>query len=176
MLSWTVQEDDGHVVVVVRGHLDLASSPGLLTALRKCLAEQPEAVLVELDDGPAVLPSIRDQLFPIAGAVRHARNLATEACLTWELPQLVGPAALVASELVSNAVEHAGTTITLEFRRRPRHVHVIVRDGSPGEPVPRDPGVQAERGRGLMLVNSIAAHWGWLPTRDGKVVWAALAV
>ncbi|GIF21659.1 anti-anti-sigma factor [Actinoplanes tereljensis] len=238
-LNWTVQEDDGHAVVTVRGHLDLAGSPRLRTALLKCLAEQPDALLVELSaaefaddtvfslftavtrqaarwpgtpllicapapeiaamlgrgrygrmpvyasvaegrsavaDGRVVVPSISDQLLPIAGAVRHARNMATEACLRWNLPELVGPAALVTSELVSNAVEHAGTTITVEFKRRTRHLHVMVRDGSTGEPIPRDPGAEAMPGRGLMLVSKIALQWGWLPTRDGKVVWAALAV
>jgi hypothetical protein len=30
-------------------------------------------------------------------------------------------------------------------------------------------------GRGLLLVDSFAVDWGWLPTSDGKVVWASLA-
>jgi hypothetical protein len=33
----------------------------------------------------------------------------------------------------------------------------------------------APGGRGLQLVAKMAAHWGWLPSRDGKVVWATLA-
>ncbi|MEU8817298.1 hypothetical protein [Actinoplanes sp. NPDC048796] len=38
-----------------------------------------------------------------------------------------------------------------------------------GQPVPL-----GERGRGLRLVHVTAAAWGVLPTRDGKVVWAAV--
>lgn len=53
---------------------------------------------------------------------------------------------------------------------------VAVRDGSPAEPLLSQPTARsAPRGRGLMLVDSVAASWGCLPSRDGKVVWAALA-
>ncbi|MEU4236137.1 ATP-binding protein [Actinoplanes sp. NPDC026619] len=120
------------------------------------------------------VPGIGDQILPIAGAARHARNLATEACAAWDLPHLVGPACLVVSELVSNAVEHAGTMITVRLTRRAGHLHIAVRDGSAGEPVERPVAAAAERGRGLMLVSTVATDWGWLPARDGKVVRATL--
>ena len=129
-----------------------------------------------VDKDHAAVPSISDSLLPVAGAARHARNLATEACVGWGLPELVGPASLVVSELVANAVEHARTMMTVTIARPSRHVHIAVRDGVPREPVlGQSPGL-AERGRGLMLVENVAAYWGWLPSRDGKVVWAALAV
>jgi len=64
--------------------------------------------------------------------------------------------------------------MTVHIARRTRHVHVAVRDGSPAEPVINREAGLTERGRGLMLVEAIAAHWGWLPTDDGKVVWASL--
>ncbi|WP_433362587.1 ATP-binding protein [Actinoplanes sp. CA-142083] len=237
-LAWTVGEDDGFAVVTVRGLLDLRGTPGLRTALLKCLAEQPDALLVDLAaleiaddtvlslftavslqaahwpgtplllcapsppvaellergrhgtmrvhadvagarravaDGRAVVPSISDELLPIVGAVRHARNLATEACLAWDLPELVGPASLVVSELVSNAVEHAGTMMTVRITRRNRYVHIAVRDGSPREPIAATLGSLTQRGRGLLLVATVAVHWGSLPSADGKVVWATLA-
>jgi anti-anti-sigma regulatory factor len=236
-LAWTVEETAGLAVVTVRGRLDLSDTPGFRTALLKCLAEQPEALLVDLSamalgeitalalftavtrqaarwpgtplllcgpsphvtellergrygkvairsgveaarrevaGGEVVTPSLSDQLLPIAGAVRHARNVVTEACLAWGLPELVGPASLIASELVANAVEHASTMMTVHIARRTRHVHVAVRDGSPAEPVINREAGLTERGRGLMRVEAIAAHWGWLPTDDGKVVWASL--
>ncbi|HEX5198777.1 ATP-binding protein [Paractinoplanes rhizophilus] len=237
-LAWTVDLDDGLAVVVVRGTLVLGKAEQLRVALLKCLAEQPDALLVDLaalevaDDtalslftavsqqaenwpgtplllcapsppvaellergrhgnvpvyagvaqarravaeGRAAVPSVTDELLPIAGAVRHARNLVTEACLAWDLPELVGSASLVVSELVSNAVEHAGTMMTVRVTRRGRYVHIAVRDGSPREPVAGTPGSLSDRGRGLVLVNTVAEHWGSLPTRDGKVVWATLA-
>ncbi|WIM99464.1 ATPase [Actinoplanes oblitus] len=236
-LSWAIEDRDGCVIVAVRGRLDLRGAPGLRTALLKCLAEQPRALLVDLagmslgdetspalftavtrlatdwpgtpvllcapqpdvsrllsrgrfgtlqvraEVGEAVLevcatgavpPVIRDQLLPAAGAARHARDLAAEACVRWGVPHLVGPASVVATELVSNAVEHAGTMITLQFLHRPRHLHVVVRDGSPAMPVPAVS--DTNEGRGLLLVESLAVHWGALPARDGKVVWATLAI
>lgn len=237
-LGWTVNDQDAHAVVAVHGRLDLHGTSALRIVLLKCLAEQPEALLVELSavelgdetalsvftsvsrqatrwpgtpllvcgpspdvaallgrgrygklpvyhdleegrramaEGRAVVPSISDTLFPVPGAIRHARNLATEACATWDLPELVGPASLVASELVTNAIEHAGTMVTVRFTRRERYIHVAVRDGSAAEPVIAEEVGAGDRGRGLKLVDSVAAHWGWLPSRDGKVVWATLA-
>jgi anti-anti-sigma regulatory factor len=227
-LDWTVRDEDGSLIVTVRGCLDLPGAPRLQTALLNCLAEQPDALLLDLsgmqlrDEAalslfPAVarqnarwpgtpllicgsppaplehagfgvyaslaearlvvaeaVPAISDQILPVSGAARHARDLATEACAAWDLPDLVGPAALVVSELVSNAVEHAGTMITVRLTRRPGCLQIAVRDGSADEPVERPAAEAAERGRGLLLVRTAAAHWGWLPWQDGKVVWATL--
>ncbi|MFI5894970.1 ATP-binding protein [Actinoplanes sp. NPDC051513] len=122
-------------------------------------------------------PSLTDQLLPASGAARHARDLVTEACAMWDLPDLVGPASLVADELVTNGVEHAGTLMTLRISHRAHQLHLAVGDGSPEPPRLRPPPAPtAPRGRGLMLVDAIASHWGWLPSIEGKVVWATLSV
>src|SRR4051794_18464574 len=47
-LSWTVDTRDHRAVVAVRGELDLAGTVPLRTTLMKCLAEQPNALLVDL--------------------------------------------------------------------------------------------------------------------------------
>src|SRR4051812_13780961 len=47
-LAWTVDQTGGLAVVTVRGRFDLADTPRLRTALLKCLAEQPRALLVDL--------------------------------------------------------------------------------------------------------------------------------
>ncbi len=122
------------------------------------------------------LPSISDELLPISGAARQARNVTTDACLRWDLPHLVAPASLIASELVSNVVEHAHTMMTLRLSLRRRYLNIAVRDGSPVEPVlPGPPSPDSGGGRGLLLVDATAQSWGSLPTDGGKVVWAALA-
>jgi anti-anti-sigma regulatory factor len=118
------------------------------------------------------LPSLTDDLLPITGAARQARNMATEACLRWELPQLVAPASLIASELISNVVEHANTMATLRLSLRPRFLTIGVQDGSSAAPIMSDAG---RTGRGLLLVKESAHSWGWMPTDGGKVVWASLA-
>jgi anti-anti-sigma regulatory factor len=121
------------------------------------------------------LPMITDELLPITGAARQGRNVATEACLRWDLPHLTAPACLITSELVSNVVDHANTMMTLQFSLRPRFLHIAVRDGSPIEPtVPGRVPPDAEGGRGIFLVNATAHSWGCLPTEGGKVVWASL--
>jgi hypothetical protein len=65
--------------------------------------------------------------------------------------------------------------ITVKLARRSRYLHVAVRDGIPAEPVlDAPPPGSVRRGHGLVLVESVATHWGTLPTSDGKVVWATL--
>ncbi|GAB1640841.1 ATP-binding protein [Krasilnikovia sp. MM14-A1259] len=134
-----------------------------------------DAARLAIAEGPPVTQRVIDHLLPVTGAVRHARDLATDACAKWGLPHLVGPACLIVSELVTNAVEHAGTMIVLELRHRDRKVHIAVRDGSPEMPrmIPQAP-ADRERGRGMLLIDNIATSWGALPSRDGKVVWATL--
>ncbi|GIF14992.1 STAS domain-containing protein [Actinoplanes teichomyceticus] len=121
------------------------------------------------------MPSVSDRLLPVSGAAQRARDLATEACLRWELPHLTGPASLIANELVANAVVHAQTMVDLRMTLGPRYLTVAVRDGSAAEPVlpcrvSADPAVP----RGLMLVDAMAVRWGSLPAHDGKIVWATL--
>jgi hypothetical protein len=119
------------------------------------------------------LPMLREDLFPVAGARRHARNLITEAGLLWNLPHLIGPAELIVTELVGNAIDHAGTIVTLQVSLRPRFLTIAARDGSTAEPVPPRPGDDGSFG--LRLVDASAHSWGWMPIDGGKVVWAALA-
>jgi anti-anti-sigma regulatory factor len=127
-----------------------------------------------LGAGGHALPTMTEELLPISGAARQSRNVATDACLRWELADLVAPASLICSELVSNAVDHAGTMMTLRLSLGSGYLFIAVRDGSPAEPVAGTPPPSAARGRGLHLVEVTAHSWGFLPARDGKVVWASL--
>jgi hypothetical protein len=122
--------------------------------------------------GPAS-PAVAEDLLPVSGAARRAREVVTEACVRWDQPQLIGPACIVVSELVNNAVEHAGTMMTVRLTLRTRYVHVVVQDGSTAPPVLDGPGPRAAA-RGLRLVAAEATSWGHLATTDGKAVWATL--
>jgi anti-sigma regulatory factor (Ser/Thr protein kinase) len=84
-------------------------------------------------------------------------------------------AELLVSELVTNAVLHARTTITLEITAVPDGVRVGVLDGAARGPRPRDFSLEATTGRGLTLVESLASAWGTNPTADGKQVWFELS-
>ena len=139
----------------------------------------PVPLFATVADGCATLTNhdelISELILPVAGAARTARDIVTVACGRWALPHLSAAATLVASELVTNAVEHAGTVATQQVRLRPRLLYIAVFDGADTEPVPHhgsDPG--ATGGRGLHLVEQMSARWGCLRRTDGKVVWAAL--
>ena len=91
-------------------------------------------------------------------------------------PALVEDAALVVTELVSNAVLHAGGPVTLSVEATPdtSTVRLEVADSSPVPPVLREYGTSASTGRGLTLVARLATRWGVEPAGAGKRVWVEL--
>jgi hypothetical protein len=147
---------------------------GLLTGADEArVPYYPTEVAARAALGDAIRPPlvVVDELLPVAGAVRHARNMATDACARWNLPHLAGPAGLIANELVANVIDHVGSMMTVRISLRSRQLHVAVRDGSPRVPSL----LPARTASGLGLVAAIATDWGCLSMVDGKVVWAELA-
>ncbi|MEU4381418.1 ATP-binding protein [Micromonospora echinofusca] len=122
----------------------------------------------------AAAPRLRARLEPVAEACRRARELVTDACGRWNVPEAVGPASLVLSELVGNVVRHAGTPMRVTLTLRRPYLHVAVTDGDRTLVRAGCPDGQAEGGRGLLLVRELAQVWGSSPAGDGKVVWAIL--
>ncbi|MEV4766754.1 ATP-binding protein [Micromonospora chokoriensis] len=119
-------------------------------------------------------PRMRARLEPVAEACRRARELVTDACARWNLPEAAGPAALVLSELVGNVVRHAGTPMQVTVTLRRPYLHLAVVDGSSAQAQPGGTDLHAEGGRGLMLVRELAQRWGSVPAGHGKAVWAML--
>ncbi|MCZ7374101.1 ATP-binding protein [Micromonospora sp. WMMC250] len=117
---------------------------------------------------------MRARLEPVAEACRRARELVTDACARWNLPEAAGPAALVLSELVGNVVRHAGTPMQVTVTLRRPYLHLAVVDGSCAQAQPGGTDLHAEGGRGLMLVRELAQRWGSVPAGQGKAVWAML--
>ena len=76
-------------------------------------------------------PWVADVLLPLPGAVLHARNLMTKACLQRDMPHLIELASLVACELVTNALVHAQTMADLRVVPGRSHLIIGVHDGSP---------------------------------------------
>jgi anti-sigma regulatory factor (Ser/Thr protein kinase) len=94
---------------------------------------------------------------------------------------LVDDAVLLTSELVTNAVVHAGTPVQVTCRLADGAVEVVVSDGHPGRVVPEVPereAVPSERtgGRGLLLPAALASAWGVAYGRASKAVWFRLAL
>jgi anti-sigma regulatory factor (Ser/Thr protein kinase) len=116
---------------------------------------------------------------PEPDSAGRARALVAEACRSWQLPQLVFTGRLIMSELVANAVEHAGTDLLVSVARRGAGLYLTVRDGSMALPRLLEPcrGARPDRrGQGLRLVDEVATSWGAMRTHDGtgKVVWASV--
>ncbi|HEY6533378.1 MAG TPA: ATP-binding protein [Acidimicrobiales bacterium] len=78
---------------------------------------------------------------------------------------------LVVSELVTNAVLHAGSSAQVEVRVANECVRIEVHDSTNDLPTVREPGPYTVTGRGLMLVDALSDRWGASPTAMGKVVW-----
>jgi anti-sigma regulatory factor (Ser/Thr protein kinase)/anti-anti-sigma regulatory factor len=244
MLTTAVTRDpaNGVLMVTLRGLLTVETAASVRAVLLKCLAEAPDAVLVDVSElhvrrasGLAVFPAalravggdgamlvlygVGPELAPLLvgrplGEVRvcgtlaqalavaatgeqkaarrrltlpptrqapaRARAVVSQACHEWGVEHVASAAAQVVSELVSNAVEHAGPgDVCLTVALSTSYLHLSVSDGSSHPPVrqPIEPSEQEtppERGRGLFLVDLYATAWGTSPTPSGKTVWATL--
>jgi anti-sigma regulatory factor (Ser/Thr protein kinase) len=85
-------------------------------------------------------------------------------------------AELIVSELVTNAVLHAGAGPVVSIRIGGDDVRIEVEDTSATAPVMREYGLDASTGRGLRVVSTAASEWGVHSTAVGKSVWARLSI
>ena len=134
-----------------------------------------------LASGLPLTDQLQQRLAPEPKSAGLARLMVADACDGWHLSHLRYPAQLVVSELVTNAIQHAGTEMLVTVSRRGTGLYLAVRDESPVLPRLRQPeaaGVACadNGGRGLRVVHGTARAWGALPTHDGagKIVWASL--
>ena len=110
-------------------------------------------------------------------SVSEARGFVADLLVQHELPSLVDDVRLVVSELVTNALVHAHThiTVTLE-ERRAAGVKLTVHDDSSATPVARIAAVTDTGGRGLAIVEHYCSEWGFeVHPGHGKSVWAVFA-
>jgi signal transduction histidine kinase len=109
-------------------------------------------------------------LEPVPASARIARELVRSVTEGAD----DGRAALIVTELVSNAVGHARFELGVCVQRDGATLWVEVTDDGPGWPELRSGDVHDLSGRGLFLVDQLADTWGVLPIRDppGKTVWA----
>lgn len=111
---------------------------------------------------------------PLPHAVSLARQRIRRECTTLP-PAVLDTALLVASELVTNAIRYGEGDVALRCWPRLDGLRIEVSDRDPHRPRPADPGLEAEGGRGLMVVAALAKTWGVLPTQPaGKTVWAEI--
>lgn len=135
---------------------------------------------------PEAAPSENVWLLTTATAApAMARRHAAEQLQNWNLKTLISDVVLIVSELVTNAVTHGGGPVRHSLRLmslpdRATSLRVEVVDSGRGwdGPAPRSPFADADEchGRGLHLVDALAAEWGHEVLNDGHTVWADLAV
>ena len=104
----------------------------------------------------------------------RARRFVDATLRAWECNGIVDVASLLVSELVANSVLHAGTPMAVVVSRTARRLRIEVQDGDAGQPARKHYSSMATTGRGLMLVERLAAEWGVRPLPAGKGVWFEL--
>ena len=112
---------------------------------------------------------------PRPSSVRDARRMIHDCLLAAGRDDLIETAELLVSEIVTNALVHAGTPIEVAFSFVDGGLRVEVTDGSPHEPARRGYGPNAGTGRGLMLLEEMVDEWGVVPDDPGKTVWFQIA-
>ncbi|MEU4212286.1 ATP-binding SpoIIE family protein phosphatase [Streptomyces sp. NPDC026206] len=130
-------------------------------------------------EGP---PTARTSLPGDARAPSAARRFVRTVLAGWNAHAMVtDDATLLVSELVTNAVVHAGTSVDLECRLDPARggsLVVEVTDHHPARefrarprPATGDREGPAHGGQGLRLVAELAETWGTAYRRTDKTVW-----
>jgi serine phosphatase RsbU (regulator of sigma subunit)/anti-sigma regulatory factor (Ser/Thr protein kinase) len=118
---------------------------------------------------------------PDPAAVASARFFVRDTLVSWGLPDddiRVTDAVLLASELVTNAIVHAGTRLQLTCRMNAATVEISVLDRHPARMIPDAPSAADEldrpSGRGLLLPAALSSSWGVTYASAAKVIWFRL--
>jgi anti-sigma regulatory factor (Ser/Thr protein kinase) len=157
----------------------MATGEGVGTSAAYALdPEQTPHTYLELGSLPTAVPCAR----------LHVKHVLRE----WQMSQLADPVELVVAELVTNAMQASAGLTGSEFAGRwspglppvrlwlasdGQHAVIQVWDASERQPVREAVPLDAETGRGLMLVESLSDEWGsYTPeASSGKVVWAVIS-
>jgi len=132
------------------------------------VGEWPLRTFIELGALPSAVPCAR----------LHVRQVLWE----WVLTTVSEDTELLVSELVTNAIAASPAVgqvavVRLWLLSDGAQILILVGDASSQRPVRINAGEEAESGRGLLLVETISAQWGWyfpLNGAIGKVTWALL--
>ncbi|MEO5651984.1 MAG: ATP-binding protein [Marmoricola sp.] len=111
-----------------------------------------------------------------ATSASEARGLVRRLLHDAGRDDLGDPAELLVSEMVTNALLHAGTPVDLRLSYEDGTLLAQVGDGTPHLPSMRRYGSRAGTGRGLRLLDQMADEWGVTARTGGKTVWFRLSV
>jgi serine phosphatase RsbU (regulator of sigma subunit) len=115
--------------------------------------------------------------------VRQLRYFLGDVMRGWRIDGIQDDLELLASEVVTNALIHAHSEVDVRLREYPDRIRVEVRDSDPHPPVPaavliteNGGNQEAESGRGLLIVETLASLWGSSPAGRGKTTWFELGI
>jgi anti-sigma regulatory factor (Ser/Thr protein kinase) len=111
---------------------------------------------------------------PEPRSASRAREMVRQHLAPVAPADAIETAALLTTELVTNAVLHAQTTISLLIEIESGRIILRVGDGSETVPARRNYASDAATGRGLALVDQLATAWGVEPSARGKEVWVEI--
>jgi len=108
-------------------------------------------------------------------AAGRARRFVSAALAGGSFEQRTDDAVLVVSEMVTNALLHAEPPVTVNLVQLEDALRIEVRDGAHRPVLAEAPASDdSMTGRGLAVVDALAARWGVDPEPEGKLVWAEL--
>jgi anti-sigma regulatory factor (Ser/Thr protein kinase) len=122
--------------------------------------------------GPRPARSVEIKLDPDPASVRQARVFVETSLREFGFPDSLDNGVLIASELATNACNHASDTpflvvVGIDTEHRPI---IEVHDSSPKPPELLPPDFVAEGGRGLHVVDALCESWRYVPSGSGKAV------
>ena len=125
--------------------------------------------------GAEAATTVRRRLQPHPMSVGEARRFVRHVLVSAGRADLAEDAELLVSEVVTNAVVHAGTPIELVATVRDDTLYVEVADGSHHLPSLRNYTTMAGTGRGLRLLEQLVDCWGVRTDDGGKTLWFELS-
>lgn len=171
-------------IVLVSGHdpADLrtasrsAGAVGYLTkeTPARRLAAELKALIGLVDAVEQLLSEASQRFEQDKQSARAARRFVSQVLTEWDDDEgdLTDTVTLLVSELVTNAVVHAGSDVEVVVRLTANAARIEVTDASAEAISPRDATEEEDSGRGLALVGSLAERWGVRPAPGGgKTIW-----
>lgn len=116
------------------------------------------------------------RLAPVPASARQARRFVADTLAQWGDERYVDAASLLVSELVTNAVVHAGSAVDVIVGQQGMHatLRIEVHDSSIRAPRMGSFDLDSVSGRGLALVEAMSDRWGVENGNAGKSVWFEL--
>ena len=111
---------------------------------------------------------------PTPESVPAARHFVVDVLRSWGLQDVSTDAALIISELATNALSHAMSPFRAVLDRRGRGLRIGVEDATDVPLERRASGADDISGRGVAIIEALSERWGYSPVPGGKVVWAEL--